>query len=62
MKQKAEEIIQQLGLELETGGNIRFESGSAVDVWYERTEFVKTVLAPNVTQGMERILPRKNSQ
>ena len=34
MKQKVEVSIQQLTIELETGGNIRYEYGSPSDVWY----------------------------
>ena len=33
MKQKVEESIQQLTVELETGGNVRYECGSLSDIW-----------------------------
>ena len=35
MKQKVEESIQQLTIELQTGGNVRYEHGSLSDIWYE---------------------------
>ena len=35
MKQKVEESIQQLTIELQTGGNVRYEHGSLSDIWYK---------------------------